>query len=100
MGAPAEYVDAEPSEEVKELAQNCCNIRFSRTELLEALENVRTVDLHTSDGRRADRYLYQMRTDAEGKWLFIAQGLPVVNRDASYRTADSPFSGAVYSGRI
>ena len=84
MGAPAEYVDAEPSEEVKELAQNCCNIRFSRTELLEALEHVRTVDLHTSDGRRADRYLYQMRTDAEGKWLFIAQGLPVVNRDVPH----------------
>lgn len=81
MGEPARYVDAESSDEVRELAEKCQNIDFSRTQLLEALEAVRTVDLHTADGRRADRYLYQMRTDQDGKWLFIAQGYPAVNRD-------------------
>lgn len=81
MGAPAQYVDAVPSPEVMNLAEKCQNIRFSHTELLEALEDVRQIDIHGADGRRADRYLYQLRTDDEGKWLFIAQGLPMENVD-------------------
>ncbi len=79
MGEPARLVDAVPSEEAAALAQNCQNIRFSQTELLEALEGVRTVDIRMEDGSRADRYVYQMRNTDEGKWLFIAQGLPAEN---------------------
>lgn len=81
MGAPAKYVDAEPSEEVREFAAECEMIRFSHTELLEAMEDVRQISIHTADGRMADRYLYQMRDDADGKWLFIAQGLREDNID-------------------
>ena len=81
MGEPARLVDAVPSEEAAALAQNCQNIRFSQTELLESLEDVRTVDIRMEDGSRADRYVYQMRNTDKGKWLFIAQGLPAENPD-------------------
>ena len=81
MGEPARLVDAVPSEEAAALARNCQNIRFSQTELLDALEDVRTVDIRMEDGSRANRYLYQMRNTDEGKWLFIAQGLPAENPD-------------------
>jgi hypothetical protein len=81
MGAPAKYVDAVATDEVKELAAKCQGIRFSRTELLEAMADVRQVEIHTADGRLAERYLYQMRAEDDGKWLFIAQGLTEPNKD-------------------
>lgn len=81
MGEAARFVDAVPSREVRDLAEGCRRIRFSQTELTEALEDVRTVDIRTENGSRADRYLYQMRDTETGKWLFIAQAFPAENPD-------------------
>ena len=74
MGEPAKYMDAVPSTVPAQIAAQAARIPFDRTALMEMLEPVRQLDIRTESGARSNRYIYQMRTDAEGKWLFIANG--------------------------
>ena len=85
MGEPARYVDAIPSDRAQKLAKKSVRIAFSRTELLAALENVRNVSVFRADGSRAGEYLYQMRVERDGKWLFLAQADQEKNRDVPNR---------------
>ena len=81
MGDPAGLVDALPTEEVREFADTCERIPFGRIELLNALEDVREIDIFREDGSRANRYLYQMRAERDGRWVFIAQAGREANID-------------------
>ncbi|MBQ7063430.1 MAG: hypothetical protein IJM90_00855 [Firmicutes bacterium] len=81
MGNAASYVDAVPSDEVQKLARRCEQIPFNRTTLLGTLEDVRELDIRTADGSRAGHFLYQMREERDGRWIFIAQAFNPVKRD-------------------
>lgn len=84
-------VDAVPSDRGQLLAARCEHVSFAQPALLDALADVRTVDLHRADtGSRTDHLIYQMRTDGADKWLFIAHAKEPYNPDMALRT--SPYS--------
>ena len=56
------------------LEKICGTIPFERGALMRRLEPFRDVEVLLEDGSRADNLVYQMRTDEEGQWLFIAHG--------------------------
>lgn len=82
MGNVPNYIDALPNSGAVELSKNCITMGFEKWSLLKELENYRDVEIFTSDGRRTDRLIYQLRKEATCQWLFIAQGKPFVNKES------------------
>lgn len=88
LGKAPEYIETKQTNEIAELAKQCSQIQLNRTELLEALEEYRIVDLRYHmelhmkkplhfknwEGERTSNYIYQMRQDKNGLWLFLANG--------------------------
>lgn len=74
VGGVPSYVDAIPSDEVKELSRSAQVINFSEYDLLKALESDRQVEIVNQNGARTSNLLTQMRLDGDTKWLFIAHG--------------------------
>ncbi|MBR6790182.1 MAG: hypothetical protein IKM31_04870 [Oscillospiraceae bacterium] len=74
MGDCPRYLDAEPSEAVKPLFEKSERISFSASALLDAVDELRFIDIRGENGARSDRQIYQLRSDGTGKWLFIANG--------------------------
>ncbi|MBE6608028.1 MAG: hypothetical protein E7633_05700 [Ruminococcaceae bacterium] len=72
LGPCPEYVDAEKSDDVRELYEKSTVIPFERLALINALEGDRKLEIRTSNGEYTDNYIYQMRKDGAYKWLFIA----------------------------
>ncbi len=72
VGDAPKYIDAFPSERVKDLYNDCITITHSKPQLLNALETERFVDIRNIDGTRSDNLIYQSRKDTDGTWLFIA----------------------------
>lgn len=95
MGRAPRLVDAKESREAAELAVSCTHVEFAESEMLEALEEFRLVEMRYHgekhlkkpnhkknwDGERTDSYVYQLREDENGEWLFIANGRPQGNPD-------------------
>ncbi len=79
------YVDAKESNRALELADRCKKVPYSYSQILDALEDYRDVDIlveavdgedhtkikHVEEGVRANNLFYQMREDKEDRWLFI-----------------------------
>lgn len=74
VGDCPDYVNAEPSDAVKELYDKSVKVTFDQTAILNALEDERLLDVRYKNGRLSDKLLYQMREDNGGLWLFIANG--------------------------
>lgn len=77
------FENACPSERGAVLAKKAHCIQFTRSEVLNALEAVRVVEMRNQTGALTDNLLYQMRQDAEGCWLFIAHGKEPYNKNIS-----------------
>lgn len=73
MGECPKYVNAAPSDAVRPVYQKSTVIPFDKVALMNALLSYRDVELVATDGKRTDNYIYQMRTDNDCKWLFLAQ---------------------------
>lgn len=71
MGDAPYLVDAMPCNCAKELFEKSEAVDFSRASLLTALEDARTLTIRYADGRLTDNYIYQLREDADCKWLFV-----------------------------
>lgn len=85
MGEIAGFVDAEPSDRVKDLEEKSIHIPFNRVSLMNVLEPQRDLSIdvfpldgvdparmkHKENGNQADNLFYQMRQDGDNKWLFI-----------------------------
>lgn len=84
-GKPAVYVDAEESESVQTFTCKCENVEFTRGAVLEALENIRDIDIRDSSGARAGNLLYQIRQDGAKRWLFICHANKMSNSDIAYQ---------------
>lgn len=76
VGSCPTYVDAKESDGAKALFESSQNIPFSKPELALALKDFIKVSIVNSLGVEDDRYIYNMRTDGEDKWLFIAHRYP------------------------
>ncbi|MCD8003595.1 MAG: hypothetical protein LUG88_06780 [Clostridia bacterium] len=72
MGEPPRYVDAKASEDGKSLYEKCVRVSFSRTAVLTALEDFRTVKIRRSNGTDTENLIYQKRHDMTCDWLFAA----------------------------
>ena len=74
MGRCPYMIDGKYSDEAKALYEGSVKIDFDKIQLLESLESEREISMINFDGTGVDNLIYQMRSDADGKWLFIAQG--------------------------
>ena len=72
LGECPRLVDALPSDDVKSLYDASKIVTFERGSIIKTLNEQRDIEIRTADGELADNYIYQMRTDGDYKWLFIA----------------------------
>ena len=71
LGTPAAFVDAVPSERAVRFSRECICLPFERFSLMEALRNMRDVDIRLDDGSRAHNLFINVRDDGDSRWLFI-----------------------------
>lgn len=67
------------------LAEQAIRLPFDRNRLMEVLEPYRLIDLKNTNGVRTERYIYQMRSNGDGKILFLANAKKVQNPDIPVR---------------
>lgn len=72
VGDMPKYVDAQPSDEIRELFDMAEHADRNRISVLDKLSDVRTVSIKNADASPTDNLIYQMREDGDVKWLFIA----------------------------
>ena len=82
-GQLPELENARRSDRGMQLADQALCIPFNRGSILNALENVRQVEIRNETGALTQNLLYQMRQDQEACWLFIAHGTKPYNKDIS-----------------
>ena len=83
MGALPVYENALPSQRGQALAQRAQCISFNRGALLQALEQIRLVEIRNETGALTDTLLHQIRQDGRDRWLFVAHGAEPYNKDIS-----------------
>ena len=81
MGDAPKYEDAAPSQRGAELYGKSTQISFNRSSLLDALEELRTIDIRKKNGELTNRLVHQLRRDNGGMWLFVAQCDMPYNKD-------------------
>lgn len=81
LGSAPTLENAVPSERGAELFNKSQQVEFSRSALLTALDNCRTLTIRYADGRLADSFLYQLRKDNDAEWLFICPDKEPDNKD-------------------
>jgi len=71
-GVAPKLVDAQCSDRAAAIWAKGESVPFDRLQLLAALEDVREVEIRKSDGAATEGLMYQLREDAEARYLFIA----------------------------
>ena len=82
-GKCPEFVDAKPSDLAKPLYEMAKTVSLDRYELTNAIDD-RRLEIYMGNGQRSDRFIYQMRKDTDGKWLFIASSQIAINDRKSH----------------
>ncbi len=108
MGEAPTLVDAKKSNEAKDLYENSVKTDFTRSAILGALEDERTVTLRYGNGKLSTDLIYQLREDNDCRWLFICRDKEPYNKDVDegndYRfTVQGEYAVEVYdtqSGEI
>ncbi len=72
-GSAPTCVDAVPDVRPAVLAARCTQVAFERHALLTALAPLREVYIRLASGAPSDGLFYQLREEADCRWLFIAQ---------------------------
>ena len=85
MGKAPTYVDALSSDRGLKLFKECERIAFERNDLINHLNIYRDIELLDANGGASNRYIYQLRKDGDGMWLFIAHATESVNKDITYK---------------
>ena len=70
-----ECVDGERSDYAKQLYEKAKRCDFTKLDIANSLESVRDVSLVDSSGGTPDNFVYNLRNDGDGKWLFIARSV-------------------------
>lgn len=70
-GEIPKLVDAVPSDRAQKFAERCTVVEYDRYSVLEALQDIRDVEVRRPDGHLAEELVYQMRSEGENRWLFL-----------------------------
>lgn len=81
MGSAPKLENAIASDRGAKLFAKCDSITFDRSELLEALNEYRTVTIKKVDGKLTKNLIYQLREDNTCDYLFIAHSKEPYNKD-------------------
>ena len=65
-------VNAERDDRPEALRPLAKLVPFTRGAVLDALEDVRELELRRPDGRPAEDFVHMLRADGDGRWLFLA----------------------------
>ena len=89
MGQLPAYVDGETTQAAGLPGE--VRIGFEHDALMDLLESSRDVRLCDDSGNMAENLLYQLRTEEDGGWLFVAVGKPasLEGRQTYFRSASS-----------
>lgn len=85
LGAAPTLENAVPSERGKALYTQSEQVPFARAAVLDALDDTRFVSMRCDNGELTNEFLYQLRTDTDGDWLFIAHTREPDNKDLGSR---------------
>ncbi|MBO5222600.1 MAG: hypothetical protein J6C26_09840 [Clostridia bacterium] len=83
LGKQPTLENALPSDRPGNLYDCSEQIPFSRSHLMDALDNERTISIRNNNGTITTNLLHQIRNDGDGKWLFIAHGTEPYAKDIS-----------------
>jgi len=75
--------DARQSVRAHLLAEQAKVVQFNKGSVLDAVEEVRLVELRNETGAMTTNLLHQLRKDGEGRWLFVAHGTEPRNKHIS-----------------
>lgn len=68
-----DYVDGSKSDLVQALYSISDKCDFTKNGIVASLDDIRDIRITDSDGNYTDCFIYNMRQDGDGKWLFIAR---------------------------
>lgn len=85
LGKAPELMDARASEAPQRLFDACEHAAFDRVALLDALQGEREIEIRDESGAATQNLLYQMRTEGDERYLFIAQADSPENIDVPCR---------------
>ncbi len=85
LGDAPTLVEAKPDDRGAKLWAQAARASFQREALLDALKDVRIIEVRNADGRRADNLLHQLRADGDGRWLFLAHAKTPYDKDIPRR---------------
>lgn len=72
VGECPNYIDAIPTDEVKELYNKSVKVEFDKLAIIDALADDRTAKIFDAEGKTATGYLHSLRQDGDIKWFFLA----------------------------
>lgn len=73
-GSCPKYVDAVENDDIKAFYDEGVAVPYTKTSVLGAVKAYRRLEIMNADGSKANDLLYNMRSDGEAFWLFIAKG--------------------------
>lgn len=85
LGEAPTQVDALPSDKPATLLAQCQQVRFDKTAILNALQDVRQLEIRDQTGSAAENLLHQLRQDGDNRWLFLCHGDKPANPDIPTR---------------
>ena len=100
MGDAPTLADALPSSRGAELYAAAQHIPFTQEAVMNAVAPVRMVEIRGRDGMQTGNLLHQLREDADGLWLFVAQGAEPYNKDVPRRQDVQITVQGVYHARL
>ena len=72
LSTPPQLVDAQENDRAAKIWAKGENVQFARIHLLDALEDVREVEIRNGGGGMTTNLVYQLREDSDARYLFIA----------------------------
>ena len=73
IGECPKYIDLCENDEIKKLYNESIKVNLDKAAIAEVLSDVNEIEIKYEDGRNADDFIYNMRNDSDGKWVFIAR---------------------------
>lgn len=83
LGSVPQCINGKPSEILSGLFEKSKVLDFQKNVILDALSDLREIQIFDADGKRSDKYLYQLRKEKKRSWLFIAHSKRPYNKDIS-----------------
>jgi len=83
VGDIASLENAIPSGRARQLADEVTCVPFNKGSVLNAVEEVRQVEIRMQTGAMTENLFHQIRQDGDGRWLFIAHATEPYNKKIS-----------------